>query len=182
MSRELIMKSLFTAVLYIGVLGGLQAQSLPNLFPFPNAAGILATSSAGGAIDLRGPFFQSLGTNGRSCASCHGPAQGWSVSPLELKIRFELTQGRDPIFRTNDGSTCNHDIDTSTVQGRRKAYSLLTDRGVFRIAIGMPAGAEFDVVSVRNPYGCSETSVLSVYRRPLPSTNLRFLSAVMWDG
>jgi len=46
----------------------------------------------------------------------------------------------------------------------------------------VPAGAEFDVVNVKNPYGCSETTTLSMYRRPLPSTNLRFLSTVMWDG
>jgi hypothetical protein len=35
---------------------------------------------------------------------------------------------------------------------------------------------------VRNPYGCGETNVLSLYRRPLPAANLRFLSALMWDG
>src|SRR5262249_20924529 len=33
-----------------------------------------------------------------------------------------------------------------------------------------------------NPYGCSETSTLSMYRRPLPGANLRFLTTVMWDG
>ena len=36
--------------------------SLPNLFPLPNATGLLETFSAGGKpIDLTGPFFQSLG-------------------------------------------------------------------------------------------------------------------------
>ena len=79
-------------------------QSLPNLFPFPNASGLLETSNInGGVIDLSGPFFQSLGGNGRSCSSCHRPAQGWSVSPHELKLRFLISQGLDPIFRTNDG-------------------------------------------------------------------------------
>ncbi|HXH85214.1 MAG TPA: hypothetical protein VNI35_00220, partial [Nitrospira sp.] len=71
---------------------------------------------------------------------------------------------------------------TSTVDGRRNAYSLLTSRGLIRITLSVPAGAEFDVVSVNNPYGCNETSALSMYRRPLPSTNLRFLTTVMWDG
>ena len=37
-------------------------------------------------------------------------------------------------------------------------------------------------MAVDNPYGCSSNSTLSMYRRPLPSTNLRFLSTVMWDG
>lgn len=155
---------------------------LPNLFPFPNPTGILKTFNATGKLDLTGPFFQSLGTNGRSCASCHQPGDAWSVSAEHVADRFERSHGLDPIFRTNDGSNCDHSIETSTVGSRRHAYSLLRTRGLFRIAINVPAGAEFEVVSVINPYGCSEANTLSMYRRPLPSTNLRFLSTVMWDG
>jgi cytochrome c peroxidase len=173
-------------VIVIGsVLSGLaaSAQSLPSLLPIPNGSGLLETYNAGdGPIDLTGPFFQSLGTNGRSCGSCHRPAQGWGISAGEVRARFELTQGRDPIFRTNDGSNCDHNIDTSTVAGRRKAYSLLINKGLIRIAIAVPTTAEFNVVSVVNPYGCDDPSTLSMYRRPLPSTNLTFLSTVMWDG
>jgi cytochrome c peroxidase len=158
-------------------------QSLPNEFPFPNASGVVATyNAANQPIDLSGPFFQVLGTNGRSCFSCHRPAQGWSISADEVKARFETTRGLDPIFRTNDGSNCDHDVDTSTLSGRRRAFSLLIGRGLIRIAMQVPADAEFNVVSVLNPYGCGDAATLSVYRRPLPSTNLRFLSAVMWDG
>ena len=175
-----------STLLFVMVLTGDIAaigQSLPNLFPFPNGSGFVETYNSGGqAIDLTGPFFQSLGANGRSCSSCHRPAEGWTVSAQEVAIRFETTQGLDPIFRTNDGSVCDHNIDTSTVEGRRKAYSLLIRRGLIRIAIAMPPNPEFKVVSVVNPYGCNDPSTLSMYRRPLPSTNLRFLSAVMWDG
>lgn len=157
--------------------------SLPNLFPFPNGGGFVETYNINGAaIDLTGPFFQSLGTNGRSCSSCHRPAEAWSVSAAEVQLRFLLTQGLDPIFRTNDGSTCDHNIDTSTVDGRRAAYRLLLSRGLIRIALAVPANAEFTVVSVQNPYGCNDTATLSMYRRPLPATNLRFLSTVMFDG
>ena len=173
------------ALVICNLLGSLAAigQTLPNLFPFPNGSGLLETYNAkGNPIDLTGPFFQSLGTNERSCASCHRPAQGWSVSAEELKIRFELTQGLDPIFRPNDGSNCSHDIDTSTVDGRRKAYSLLINKGLIRIELPVPDNAEFSVVGVVNPYGCDDHAMLSMYRRPLPATNLRFLSAVMWDG
>jgi cytochrome c peroxidase len=159
------------------------AESLPNLFPFPNATGLLETyNTAGGAINLSGPFFQPLGTNGRSCASCHRPAQGWSISSDEVKLRFEITQGRDPIFRTVDGSNCNDHIETGTPAERRKAYSLLLNRGLIRVELAVPENAQFDVVSVQNPYGCDSSSSLSVYRRPIPSTNLRFQSAIMWDG
>ena len=155
---------------------------LPNLFPFSNATGILKTFNTTGKLDMTGPFFQSLGTNGRTCASCHQPGDAWSVSAEHVADRFERSHGLDPIFRTNDGSNCNHDIDTSTVEGRRHAYSLLRTRGLIRVALDVPTNAEFDVVSVKNPYACSETTSLSMYRRPLPSTNLRFLSTVMWDG
>ena len=89
-----------------GLLTGLAAsgQSLPSRFPLPNGSGLLETQNAGGGpVDLTGPFFQSLGTNGRICGTCHRPAQGWRISADEVKLRFLLTQGMDPIFRTNDG-------------------------------------------------------------------------------
>src|SRR5262245_25753134 len=55
-----------------------QRRFLPNLHPFPNGSGILQTYGVTGDIDLTGPFFQSLGTNGRTCSSCHQPDQGWT--------------------------------------------------------------------------------------------------------
>jgi hypothetical protein len=39
---------------------------LPNLFPFLDFTGVSGTYSHTGSVDLSGPFFQSLGTNGRS--------------------------------------------------------------------------------------------------------------------
>jgi cytochrome c peroxidase len=162
--------------------GVAQRSVLPNLHPFPNASGILETFSTQGDLDLSGPFFQSLGTNGRACITCHLPDQGWTISAQGVQERFRRTNGLDPIFRTNDGSNCDHDVDVSTREARKQAYSLLTSRGLIRIAVSVPAGAEFVVENVNNPYGCWETDVISMYRRPLPSTNLRFVSAVMWDG
>jgi cytochrome c peroxidase len=153
----------------------LSAQSLTLL----DSTGAATTV---GRIDLSNPFFQSLGTNGRSCVTCHVPTDGWTIAAAAVQLRFLLTQGLDPIFRTNDGSNCDHDVQTSTVSQRRDAYSLLISRGLIRIALPVPANAEFDVVSVTNPYGCNELSPVSVYRRPLPTTNLRFLSTIMWDG
>ena len=156
---------------------------IPNGVFFPNPSGASQTySSTGGGIDLTGPFFQSLGTNGRTCGTCHQPSDGMSVSAANVQLRFMLTQGRDPIFRPVDGSNCNHDIDVSTLSGRQAAYSLLRTRGLIRVAIAVPPNADYQVVGVNNPYGCSESDVISMYRRPLPSTNLRFLSAVMFDG
>src|SRR5204862_100889 len=33
-----------------------------------------------------------------------------------------------------------------------------------------------------DPYGYASAAELSLFRRPLPTTNLKFLSTVMWDG
>src|ERR1700722_1766613 len=162
---------------------GANGQSLPNLFPLPNGSGLLETYNINNQpISLSGAFFQSLGTNGRSCSSCHLPTEGWSVSAAEIQLRLLINLGLDPIFRTNDGSNCDQNINTSTLEGRRQAYSLLLNRGLIRIALAVPAGAEFTVLNANNPYGCGDTSTVSVYRRPLPTTNLGFLSTVMWDG
>jgi hypothetical protein len=179
--------SAFLILALVVTLGGALAQnqtSLPNLFPFNDPTGNVETyaTDSSGQIDLTGPFFQQLGTNGRTCNSCHQPSDGWTVSAADMQARFKASNGLDPIFRTNDGSNCDHNIDVSTVAGRAQAYSLLTSRGLIRIALSVPSGAEFTVVNVSNPYGCSEKSPLSMYRRPLPAANLNVLSTVMWDG
>jgi hypothetical protein len=149
--------------------------------PFPNAAGVLGIVGANGS-EAGNPFFQELGTNGRSCATCHRPAQAWTITPGELQGRFSRTDGLDPIFRSNDGSNCER-ADLSTIPARRRAFSLLLAKGLIRVAQDVPSGAEFAIVGVDDPYRCGTplTSV-SMYRRPLPTANLKFLSAVMWDG
>jgi cytochrome c peroxidase len=164
-------------------LSGQILPSLPNSFPLLDGSGFVETYNINNtSLNLTGAFFQSLGTNGRSCSSCHLPTEAWSISAAEVQLRFLLTQGTDPIFRTNDGSNCDSNINTSTVEGRRKAYSLLLSRGLIRIALAVPANAQFTVVNVQNPYGCNDMATLSMYRRPLPATNLKFLSTLMWDG
>src|SRR5258706_14715246 len=104
------------------------------------------------------------------------------VSGANIQQRFLQTQGQDPIFRTVDGSNCNHSIDISTLAGRSAAYSLLRTRGLIRIAIAVPASADYQVVSVSNPYGCNKSDVISMYRRPRPRTNLHSFSPVIFDG
>lgn len=147
-----------------------------------DSSGVLRTITLdGNPLDLTNPFFQSLGTNGRSCVSCHAPASGWTITPAELQVRFRATHGLDPIFRTVDGSN-SPNADVSTVKARSKAFSMLLTKGLIRIGLAIPPGAEFALVGVSDPYGYASAAELSLYRRPLPSTNLRFLTGVMWDG
>jgi cytochrome c peroxidase len=149
---------------------------------FNDPAGQVRTFNTSGALDVDNPFFKDLGTNGRSCFTCHRPAQGWTITPESVQSRFVESRGLDPIFRTNDGSNCEG-ADVSTVATRRAAFSQLLTRGLIRVGIDVPAGAEFVIDSIDDPYDCgAPLTAASMYRRPLPSTNLRFLSAVMWDG
>ena len=145
-----------------------------------NASGTLRTLSASGDIDTDNPFFQSLGTNGRSCVTCHSPDAAWTVTPAGLSTRFEASAGQDPIFRVNDGSNSPL-ADVSTIEARRKAYSMLLGKAVIRVGLPMPAGAEFSLERADDPYGFASAAELSLFRRPLPATNLRFLTGVMWD-
>ena len=153
----------------------------PNMFGYIDPTGIFRTYNVNGAIDFSGPFFQSLGTNGRSCGSCHQPADGWTITPAHVQARFEATHGEDPIFRTNDGSS-SPVADVSSEEARRSAYNMLLTKGLIRVGIGVPANAEFELIDVDDPYGYASAAELSLFRRPLPSTNLPFLATVMWDG
>jgi hypothetical protein len=156
-------------------------SSIPNMKSFRDSSGEFATFNTAGDIDTSNPFFQDLGTNGRRCVTCHQPNDAWTITPKHVRERFEATDGRDPIFRTNDGSGCPS-AHVSTLEERREAYRLLLNKGLIRIERPLPPGSEFNVVDNDNPYGCTSLDNLSMYRRPLPSTNLPFLSTVMWDG
>ena len=154
---------------------------VPDNTPFPNPSGSAVTVNLNGAIDLSNEFFQNLGTNGRSCDTCHRLEEGWSITPAGVQARFNDTQGTDPIFRVNDGSN-SPNADVTTVDTRRSAYSMLLTKGLIRVGIGIPNNAEFELVGVDDPYQFASATELSLFRRPLPSTNLKFLSTVMWDG
>src|SRR6185369_15279496 len=146
-------------------------------------SGILSTYTENHRINLDSAFFKSLGTNGRSCFTCHQPQDAWTVTPRNIQTRFLFTCGQDPIFRTVDGANCPS-ADVSTVEKRRSAYSLLLKKGLIRISLAVPTTADFSIQDIQDPYNCPETNSVTaaMYRRPLPTTNLGFLATVMWDG
>src|SRR5579864_356217 len=158
---------------------------LRNLFPFLDFTGFSGTYSNTGSVDLSGPFFQSLGSNGRTCGTCHAPSDAFGLSAADAQFRYFFTGGRDPLFAQIDGSTCP----TGPINN-----SLVLNNGLIRIGLTVPpnttdsAPAQYTITAVGDPYGCALTTdsqgvqTVSVYRRPLPTTNLGFLSAVMFDG
>ncbi len=166
--------------------------SIPKHHADADPGGSIETFQPGGATATKSnAFFQDLGTNGRTCFSCHQPDQGWGISARNVQSRFDQSGGLDPIFRPVDGAVCPT-ADTSTLDAKKNAYSLLLKQGLIRIGLSFPAGAEFTITGVSDPYHCNTdpntgltgpaSGTVSIYRRPLPSTNLRFLSTVMWDG
>lgn len=157
---------------------------IPKMDVFRDPAGSFATlNQEGPTVEANNAFFQNLGTNGRRCVTCHQPTDAWTVTPPHIQQRFDSSDGTDPIFRPVDGAGCPN-LDVSTPDARRHAYSLLLNKGLIRVGIAVPPipPGEFTVLHNDNPYGCTSTNEISQYRRPLPSTNLPFLSTVMWDG
>jgi len=160
---------------------GLVAAASGDLSLSSDPSGQLATLSTTGSIDLSGPFFQSLGTNGRTCASCHLQGDGWSLSAATARAAYAAGAGSNPLFAAVDGANCP----SVTAANGAGGHSLLLGNGLFRIGLPVPANAEFTITAVYDPYGCAlqgSPRTLSTYRRPLPATNLSFLSAVMYDG
>ncbi len=177
-----------------GVFPPVILQTLPSLDP----TGVVETYNLDApTVTATHPFFESLGTNGRACATCHEPRSAWGVSTASIRQRFALSGGTDPIFRPIDGATCPSD-DVSTPAAKRRAYNLLLTKGLIRIFLPLPANRDFNITALDDPYGCTTLNtsppVVSVYRRPLPATSLDFLLncpasnpncpplSIMWDG
>jgi len=175
-----------TTILLLAVAGGGAARQPPlpshtDGLVSRDPSGWVQTSTPTGHIDKSNPFFQSLGSNGRSCSTCHRQAEGWTISAAEVRQRFAATRGTDPIFRLVDGADSPL-ADVSTLAAREAAYSMLLDHGVIRVSLPIPANAEFRLTAVDDPYGYASAQGLSLFRRPLPATNLIWDTAMMWDG
>jgi cytochrome c peroxidase len=171
--------------LVVGQIAVSPGAPIPNLQPFADPTGTVATYNTAGDIDTTNPFFQSLGTNGRACVTCHQPSDAFGISAAHVKQRFDLTNGTDPLFATVDGANCPN----VTTGNSEDQHSLLLNDGLIRVGLQVPANRQFSIRVVHDPYGCAlvrdpNTGQLtaSVYRRPLPATNLSFLSTVMFDG
>jgi cytochrome c peroxidase len=157
------------------------AQQLPeSVLLSANGSGAAATFADAGFIDTGNPFFKPFG-NGRSCASCHQQDDAWSLTPRSVQAMFNATDGSDPLFMPVDGANSPL-ADVSSVDARRAAYNMLLNKAVIRVGQGIPANAEFELVKADDPYNYASSKELSLFRRPLPAANLKFLAAVMWDG
>jgi hypothetical protein len=172
--------------------------------PVTNASGEARSVIVAGTSSTQSPATRTLlGTNGRFCNTCHGSTIGWGLNPEDDQARFDLIPGvnrhsfdvgsavsnaqatandqLDPLFRVNDG-TVSPGADVSTPEARSSSYALLLSRALIRIGLPVPAGADYQLVTIDDPYGHATATELSLFRRTLPMTNLRFETTIMWDG
>lgn len=152
-----------------------------DLCPQTNPWGVDQSAHTAGFIDTTNPFFQNLGSNGRTCNTCHLVDQGWSISTPDIRRLFRKSDGQAPLFQAIDAAN-SPNADISTPLARLSAYSQILSRGVIRIGRPVPATADFELAEVDDPTGFSTAASLSLFRRPLPIGNLRFLSTINWDG
>jgi cytochrome c peroxidase len=156
---------------------------MPQMQNYLDSQGLLGIYlSAGPVVPSQNAFFQSLGSNGRSCFTCHQPSNGMSVNTETIQRMFALTGGRDPIFAPVDGSNCPSSVPrTETVvsllggifgggrQSLRDSHSLLLNKGLFRVFLPVPTTTqdltavkgpaphpvEFTITVVSDPYNCN---------------------------
>ena len=112
------------------------------------------------------------------------------LSVQTVRERWNATQGKDPLFAPLDGANC-----PNLPQGQEASHSLLLKHGLFRIArpwpprddAGKPVKPEFSIEVLRDATGCnldetygmkSSTPTVSVFRRPRPVANLKYILAV----
>ena len=84
-----------------------------------------------GAVNFFRPF---PGGNGRSCATCHSPEDGFSLSPSTVEARWQRMQqarrhdpnATDPLFRPIDADDGKED------------FTLLGTRALFKVRVPLP--------------------------------------------
>ena len=173
---------------HLGWIEAGRGDRLPADLSFPNPEGRLGVLLTAGTLETKGhPFFTPLGSNGRACVTCHQPANAMGLSVAALRERWRVTGGRDPVFAAIDGSN-----NPSLPQDRESSHSLLLNRGLIRVGLPWPprpiagraVAPEFTIEVIRDPTGvnvdptyglASRRPTISVFRRPRPAANLKYV-------
>ena len=147
-----------------------------------NPYGVSSTVHTSGAIDTTNPFFQQLGTNPRSCATCHSSASGWTTNTLSNSALLLFTQGTAPLFNLVDSGT-RPDADISSFKARLDTFgTTVALKGLTRFTRKISPTAEFSLIAVDDPYGWSTTAAYSGFRRPTPTANESKAPSITWAG
>lgn len=147
-----------------------------------NKFGVAATYVESGSIDYTNPFFSTtISGNGRSCATCHDPASGWTISAELAEKHFKDTDGLHPLFNTFDTGS-RADAPVATKKDRKRTFESTVERALVRFNQSIPATAEFEVIAVDDPSGFGTPAVHTRMRRPNPTSNAKFVSSLTWTA
>ena len=115
--------------------------------------------------------LKDLGGNGRACADCHMPSEGFQLSPAAAQARFDVLQAKrennknadDPLFRPVDA-------DDFRVNGDNAIdFSNLVENGLIRITMPLPLNVKLIDPTTGQP--TDETSV-DLWRAVMPVPNV----------
>src|SRR6478735_1218363 len=152
-------------------------EARANLVPGGNDYGVAETFHTSGAIDFTNPFFAALGTNPRTCMTCHNPNQGWTMTSEANKQLFKDTDGLDPLFNlVDEGIAPNADISTKKA---RKATFIpnVVDLAVTRFTRNISATAQY-TVAPEDPSGFSTPTSILNFHRPTATANEQLVSSI----
>src|SRR6266498_1773968 len=115
--------------------------------------------------------LNQLGGNGRSCADCHMPSEGFQLSPAAARARFDALQAKrefnknadDPLFRPVDADDFRINGDNAI------DFSNLVENGLIRITMPLPLNVKLIDPATGQP--TDETSV-DLWRAVMPVLNV----------
>src|SRR6185503_12136031 len=146
-----------------------------------NDYGVAETFHTSGTIDLTNPFFQALGTNPRTCMTCHAANQGWTMTAEANKQLFKDTDGLAPLFNlVDEGTFPNADI--STKKARKETFKPnVVDLAVTRFTRNInPVPDTFQfTVAPEDPTGFSTPTSILNFRRPTAVANESKVSSIL---
>ncbi len=153
-------------------------EARSNLEPGGNDYGVAETFHTAGAIDFTNPFFLALGTNPRTCMTCHNPNQGWTMTAAANKQLFKDSEGLDPLFNlVDEGARPGADI--STKKARKETFVPTTiNLAVTRFTRTIPLTGEF-TVAPEDPSGFSDSIRVLNFRRPTAVANESKVSSIL---
>jgi cytochrome c peroxidase len=170
---SLTLASAMTAVLpHSGLAQEREGEAAAKL----ECAGEPCPAVARGRAAFQRRSFQKLGGNGRSCADCHMPSDGFQLSPASARARFDALQKRrerhphadDPLFRPVDADDFRLNGDDAG------DFSNLVENGLVRVTMPLPANVKLIDPATGQP--SQETSV-DLWRAVMPLFNVAITGA-----
>lgn len=126
---------------------------------------------ARGRVAFNRRNLNQLGGNGRSCADCHMPSEGFQLSPAAAQLRFDQLQAErqvnpnadDPLFRPVDADDFRINGDSAS------DFSNLLENGLIRVTMPLPLNVKLIDPATGQP---SDETTVDLWRAVMPVLNV----------